>query len=243
MWRRSASSELGCLIVVAIMLPVLFVMKGFASIGAPSDYRYRLTLYVEGPEGPAAYSGVRQVKYMSDFSLEGQKLHREGQTGEAIPMKFPDGRVYFAIADEQIHPQHVALAAAARKLDPKAKREQLPLWRVKGEHQLPEQIDLGTLTGSHWDRGKEVRTWPTIVTFDYTDQPGSLRIVQPSEISVTRATIQITDDEPEHRINAYFAPDFWDRWKTYKEAFYRDRTPETNFGENPSYRYGPEQFR
>lgn len=243
MFWRSSSSEVGCLLVLAIVVPILLVMKLLAGVGAPSDYRYKITLYVDTPTGVRSYSGVREVKYMSDFSLEGQKQHREDQKADAIPIKLPDGRVYFAIADEDIHPQHAALESAARKIDPRAARADLPLWRVKGEHDLPSLTNLYSLTQSHWDKDKVVRTWPTIVTFDDPNEPTSIRVVDPSIIPVSRATIQITDEKPTSEIDSYFAADFWDRWRSYKETAYRGlASGDTEALKRPAYRHGPEDF-
>jgi len=243
MFSRSSSSELGCLLVLAIVLPILLVMKLLAGVGAPSDYRYKITLYVDTPTGVRSYSGVREVKYMSDFSLEGQKQHREDQKADAIPIKLPDGRVYFAIADEDIHPQHAALESAARKLDLQATRADLPLWRVEGEHDLPSHTNLFSLTQSHWDKGKVVRTWPTIVTFDDPSEPSSIRVVDPSVISVSRVTVQITDEKPTSEIDNYFASDFWDRWRGYKETAYRgSANGDIEALKRAAYRYGPEDF-
>lgn len=198
--RSPGIIEIYGMAVLALIAVVLFALvKGCASIGAPDGYHYRMTVYI----GDRAFSGVRDVEFSSDFSLEGfNRQHYHRAKGEAIPITLPGRPVHFAIFhSDGLSPEFVALRSAARRLNPgKEDVEWSDIVKVKGAHDLPRQVTQGEISSSPYNRDEVSQTWPAFVAFNDPTDPTTMRTVDPDKLGVTRVTIEMTDDHAEKRI-------------------------------------------
>lgn len=184
----------GLWLAVAAML-----LAACGADGAP-DYRYRLTVEVEIPEGLAAGSSVIEVE---------QRLVRPGSDpsgigverrvrGEAVTVDLPDGRVLFALLRSESANDWASyiLPWIAPDVRGESFTEQLddPL-SLKGEIELPKTLPAKSILS-------ERPGYPMLVTFGDINDPTSIERVDPDDLAASfgegvtlkRITVQITDD-------------------------------------------------
>jgi len=161
------------------------------SCGRYEEFRYRMTVEVETPQGLRAGSGVIEVK-LSDPGWGG--MPTEGTSarvrGEAVTVDLPGGRVLFALLRSPFNYD----AAAVYPYDA------LKPSRYRGEYALVERTkEMKRIRGAGVLPEK---SYPRLVTFDDLADPASVRLVDSENLAATfgegvrlrRITVQITHD-------------------------------------------------
>ncbi|WP_198507666.1 hypothetical protein [Qipengyuania seohaensis] len=172
---------------------------GSAHDGAP-DYRYRLTVEVDTPEGVRSGSSVIEVEQsmgrtaMSGF---GKRINRRAR-GEAVSVDLPDGRTLFALlrSEDDVDWASVVMQTAAPQIAGESFEEKFDnMLLIKGERVLPR----------YWPPypgGLVISGYPMLVTFEDLDDPTSVMRVDPDDLAATfgegvslkRITVAITQD-------------------------------------------------
>lgn len=170
----------------------------FAEDTAP-DYRYRLTVEVETPEGLKAGSSVIEVQ---------QTLVRAGSSpahhaverrvrGEAVAVDLHGGKTLFALlrSDNDIDWASRVFIRLARQRKQAFEESLDDVLEVKGEQTLPRMWPaVSTIP--------ERSAYPMLVTFSDLTKPSSVAEVDPDDLAATfgegvklkRITVELTDD-------------------------------------------------
>ena len=182
------------------MLCLALAISACASDDTAPDYRYRLTVEVETPEGLKTRSSVIEVK---------QRLVRPGSSpanmaverrvrGEAVAVDLPGGRTLFALlrSDNNVDWASYVMQTLAPHTDSETFAQQLDnMLLLEGEIVLPRTFPpVGHL--------EERSAYPMLVTFGNIDDPASVERVDPDDLAFTfgdgvslkRITVQVTDD-------------------------------------------------
>ena len=182
------------------MLCLALAISACASDDTAPDYRYRLTVEVETPEGLKTGSSVIEVK---------QRLVRAGSSpanmaverrvrGEAVAVDLPGGRTLFALlrSDNNVDWASYVMQTFAPHTDSETFAQQLDnMLLLEGEIVLPRTFPpVGHL--------EERSAYPMLVTFGDLDDPTSVEEVDPDDLAATfgedvslkRITVQVTDD-------------------------------------------------
>lgn len=185
------------LALAALMLPACTAAEDEAP-----DYRYRLTVEVETPEGVKTGSSVIQVEQAlggaaSAGGLAGGQIYYRVR-GEAVAVDLPGGRTLFALlrSDNDIEWS----ARVVQMLAPKIKGEP---WQqsfdnvllVKGSVEVPRMWPANVTL-------PERSAYPMMVTFGDEADPTSVAEVDPDDLAATfgegvklkRVTAELTDD-------------------------------------------------
>lgn len=172
---------------------------GGADDGAP-DYRYRLTVEVETPEGLRTGSSVIEVK-QSLTRAAGSPAHSAVQRrarGEAVAVELPGGRALFALLRSEGNADWAkdVMQRAAPTVRGETFEEKLDnMLLIKGEKVLPRRWP--PVAG-----GRRFSAYPSFATFGDMSDPTSVTLVDPDNLSATfgegvalkRVTVQITND-------------------------------------------------
>ena len=155
------------------------------------DYRYRLTVEVDTPDGVRSGSSVIEVAshISSQYSLAPGDVTTQ-VSGEAVAVDLPGGKTLFALLSKP----GSAEGAGAYALDALIPKP----WVGSNEyianvHVLAKRRDVGVLPE---------KDWPMLVTFGDTDAPASVRSVDPLNLAdgfgpavkIRRITVQVTQD-------------------------------------------------
>lgn len=183
------------LALAALMLPGC----ALAEDAAP-DYRYRLTVEVETPEGLRTGSSVIEVQQTlvrAGGSPANQAVERRVR-GEAVAVDLPGGKTLFALLRSENNVDWASYVfvylAPQKKGEPFA--DQLnDVLEVKGEQVLPRMWPPVAFL-------KERSAYPMLVTFGDLADPASVAEVDPDDLAATfgegvalkRITVQLTDD-------------------------------------------------
>lgn len=183
------------------------ITLGFAILSLPAcsvaeddptpDYRYRLTVEVDTPEGLRSGSSVIEIRQtmgrstMGGFSEQVSYRNR----GEAVAVDVADEQTLYALLRSDSNVQWAALVVPI--LAPDAGDENLfdDVFLLEGKHKLRR-------TYSPLGRSVEYQAWPMFVTFDDEADPTSVERVDPDDlaasfgegVSLKRITVQMTDD-------------------------------------------------
>jgi hypothetical protein len=183
-----------------VMLCLALAISACASDDTAPDYRYRLTVEVETPEGLKTGSSVIEVK---------QRLVRAGSSpanmaverrvrGEAVAVDLPGGRTLFALlrSDNNVDWASYVMQTLAPHSESETFAQQLDnMLLLEGEIVLPRTFQpVGHL--------EERSAYPMLVTFGDLDDPASVERVDPDDLAATfgegvslkRITVQVTDD-------------------------------------------------
>jgi hypothetical protein len=155
------------------------------------DYRYKMTVEVETPQGVRRYSTVRQVEVTnSPFSMPNAPGLSRKLIGEAVIMDLPGGSTVFALLGTdrfEEWPEDYALPFDNSKGGAASAQAKAA---VKGAHELPRAQDLGD--------GTSATLWPAMVRFASANDPKSVVEVDPDALPggarVRRIVIEITDE-------------------------------------------------
>lgn len=185
------------LVLATLMLPACTAAEDRAP-----DYRYRLTVEVETPEGVKTGSSVIEVEQAlggaaSAGGLAGGQIYYRVR-GEAVAVDLPRGRTLFALlrSDSDIEWS----ARVVQMLAPKIKGEP---WEqsfdnvllVKGSVEVPRMLPASATLS-------ERSAYPMMVTFGDLADPTSVAEVDPDDLVATfgegvklkRITVELTDD-------------------------------------------------
>lgn len=175
----------------------LVVLAGCAALTVPAcapslpDYRYRLTVEVDTPDGVRTGSSVIQVAshVSSQYSLAPGDVTTQ-VTGEAVKVDLPGGKTLFALLPKP----DSAEGANAYALDALIPRP----WVGSDEYiadvnVLARRRDVGVLPSSDW---------PMLVTFSDIHDPTTIARINPTDlgahfgagVKIRRITVQITDE-------------------------------------------------
>lgn len=182
------------LALAALMVPGC----AFADDTAP-DYRYRLTVEVETPEGLKAGSSVIEVQQTlvrAGSSPAHQALERRVR-GEAVAVDLPGGKTMFALlrSDNDIDWASRVFVLLAPKRKQTFEDSLDDVLEVKGEQALPRMWPaVSTIP--------ERSAYPMLVTFNDLAKPESVTAVDPDDLAATfgdgvklkRITVELTDD-------------------------------------------------
>jgi hypothetical protein len=202
------------LVLAAILLPAC----GFADDKAP-DYRYRLTVEVETPEGVKTGSSVIAVK---------QTLGRAGGApassqiytrvrGEAVAVDLPGGQTLFALLRSQSSNDWAAgivPALAPQMVDPGGAARFDGVLLLEGVAEVPRFFPPTQLLGRR-------SGYPMLVTFGDVSDPTSVELVDPDDLAASfgegvklkRITVELTDDPVTTGIEGRLGwlPDYFDK--------------------------------
>lgn len=182
------------LALAALLLPGC----AFAEDKAP-DYRYRLTVEVETPEGLKTGSSVIEVRQtlVRAGSVPANQAVERRVRGEAAAVDLPGGKTLFALLRSDNDPDwasrvYVLLAPQENKPFEDALDDVL---EIKGERTLPR-----TWPADLWI--PERSAYPMLVTFGDPADPTSVAKVDPDDlaasfgegVSLKRITVELTDD-------------------------------------------------
>lgn len=178
----------------------LLVVSGCSSDDEAPDYRYRLTVEVQTPEGLKTGSSVIEVT---------QHLTRPGSNpagsavtrrvrGEAVAVDMPGAKTIFALlrSDNNVDWASTVMLMLAPQIEGESFEEQLDdMLSLEGEIVLPRMFSpVGHLN--------ERSAYPMLVTFGDLGDPTSVEQVDPGDMAATfgegyelkRITVQLTDD-------------------------------------------------
>lgn len=179
------------------------------------DYRYKMTIYVDTPEGTKSFASVRQVKEKEVPSIQNSSgwTVQTSLRGEAVILDLPGGRTAYALLTRPEDPDYAKyiIGAALRPFIHVPKRNEwfddLPakpgealdrqaeasrqIVAVKGAKNLPRTLPN---TDAARPDLPPFQAWPMFVTFGDPADPKTVREVTPDQIGVKRITIEITDE-------------------------------------------------
>lgn len=184
------------LAIAALMLPGCAVAEDKAP-----DYRYRLTVEVETPEGVKTGSSVIQVEQTlgraSGAPASSQIYTRV--RGEAVAVSLPGGQTLLALLRSESSNDWAAgivPALAPRKVDPGGAPRFDSVLLLEGKVEVPR-----TLPPVAWIPRRSA--YPMLVTFSALADPTSVKEVDPDDLAATfgegvtlkRITVELTDDQ------------------------------------------------
>ena len=193
---------------------VLMALAGCSGDDRFPDYHYKMTIYVDTPEGEKAYSSVRAVNQTEESSIQTSgTIVKSSVTGEAVILALPDGRTIYALLSSPGREGYAANIAEVALLPPVRRHDRDPRFddlssdanksqddnakdaqamvKVVGPRDLPRELKVNSL-GRPID--PPLPTWPTFVTFDDPADPKTVRAVTPEEVGVKRITMENTDE-------------------------------------------------
>lgn len=211
---------MGRILHAASLMLVVLMLPGcaFADDKAP-DYRYRLTVEVETPEGLTAGSSVIAVE---------QTLGRAGGApansqlylrvrGEAVAVDLPGGQTLFALLRSQSNNEWsagIVAALAPRREDPDGAPRFDGVLLLDGIAEVPRFFPPNRIIGRH-------SGYPMLVTFGDVDDPTSVKEVDPDDLAASfgegvrlkRITVELTDDPVTTGIGERLGwlPDYYDK--------------------------------
>jgi hypothetical protein len=183
------------LLLVASLLPSC----ALAEDAAP-DYRYRLTVEVDTPEGLRTGSSVIEVQQTlvrAGGSPANQAVERRVR-GEAVAVDLPSGKTLFALLRSENNvdwASYVFVYLAPQKKGEPFAAQLDDVLEVKGEQVLPRMWPPVSFL-------KERSAYPMLVTFGDLADPTSVAQVDPDDLAATfgegvrlkRITVQLTDE-------------------------------------------------
>lgn len=182
-------------------MPLALALAGCFGPDATPDYRYRLTVEVETPEGLKTGSSVIEVEQSMGRSAGtgfGEKIMRRAR-GEAVAVDLPGGRTLFALLRSESNNEWASqfMQTLAPKIEGEPWEERFDnMLLLEGEIVLPRTFPKV----GHID---ERSAYPMLVTFGDLGDPTSVARVDPDDLaasfgdgySLMRITVALTDDD------------------------------------------------
>lgn len=170
------------------------------------DYRYRLTVEVETPEGLTTGSSVIEVKQrfvQPGMSPSAWAIERRIR-GEAVAVDLPNGQTLYALLrseDEVDWAKSIVQRVSPRVSGEEAKEAFDNVFLIKGAVDVPRKW-----SGPGPANGRSA--YPMLVTFADETNPTSVERVDPDDLAATfgagmnlvRITVEVTDDPVTKRI-------------------------------------------
>lgn len=184
-------------------------LTGCGSADDVPDYRYRLTVEVETPEGVRSGSSVIEVRQSlgrSAMDPSGKIIIRRVR-GEAVMVDLPSGQTLFALLRSEYDADW-----AANVMQMLAPQRQGQAWEQQFDNMLA--LEGERVVPRRWPRlpgGDRPSAYPFLVTFSDLDNPASVELVDPDDlepvfgdgITLRRITVQLTNDEVTDRIDRH----------------------------------------
>ncbi len=199
MIREWSKARLSCGLLVAFGLLAL-VAFGVVFDNGPPDYRYRLTVEVDTPDGLRSGSSVIEVRRNMGRSAGAAfaEIVMTRVRGEAVVVELPNGQSLFALlrSKDSVDWASYVMPRLAPKIEGEKGRERLDnVLLIEGKVELPEQ----------WPsrfRVDRLSGYPRLVTFANLDDPTTVARVDPKAldasfgegVSLRRITVELTDD-------------------------------------------------
>tara|TARA_R110000787_G_scaffold15402_8_gene47623 strand:+ start:9656 stop:10330 length:675 start_codon:yes stop_codon:yes gene_type:complete len=189
--------------IVSAMLMVSLFLAGCSK--QEVDYKYKITVEVETPDGVASGSAVRHLKYQSTpFAII--------QTGEAVMIDMPNGKTLFKLMDIDTRDIHFAtfywddFTQAREKRDYKRKDFKVLLDEAKESKRCFRYPSIADATERNID-------YPQFVYFDDGQDPNSVQIVDPGDLETSfgegyklkQISVQMTEEPVSHKIQKRLA--------------------------------------
>ena len=188
---------------------VLMALTGCSGDDRFPDYHYKMTIYVDTPQGEKAFSSVRAVKQEQESSIQSSSGYKIKTTieGQAVILDLPGDKTVYALISEGAQTVYPAFSPYVPEpgkdprfdtgasnptgyLDDLAAQSQAMV-KLKGPRDLPR---FAPLTPSGPQDAKPTVLWPTFVTFDDPNDPKTGRVLSPDEAGVKRITMEISDE-------------------------------------------------
>lgn len=189
--------------IAATLAGALLLSGCFAEDTAP-DYRYRLTVEVETPEGLKTGSSVIEVQMMKmrpAMHPSGIGLSSKAR-GEAVAVELPNGQTLYALLRSENKVDWAsdivyAMAPRREKSTPDEAMAERFVWLRHNREviTLPQYrvVAKGAM---------QLDGWPMLVTFEDETDPTSVARVEPDDlaasfgggVSLRRITVELTDD-------------------------------------------------
>lgn len=174
------------LAITAILLGLL--LAGFVGcrVAYPSyEWRQKITIEVETPQGPVTASSVAEVAWWAHPQILPDASPRDFSVkAEAVVLQLPDGRYLFAL----VRTAHLIARAVLVDL------------RYGEDPYLAPASRIRSFKGEVHDIQPE--HYPMLVTFDDIADPGTVKLVDPADLAASfgpgfalrRMTLEITDE-------------------------------------------------
>jgi len=180
--------------------PLALVLTACFGPDATPDYRYRLTVEVETPEGLKTGSSVIEVRQSMGrpgSNPSGRMIFRD-VSGEAVAVDLPGGRTLFALLRSDSNNEWASqfMQTLAPEIEGEPWEEAFDnMLLLEGEIVLPRTFP----PVGHLD---ERSAYPMLVTFADLDDPTSVARVDPDDLAASfgegvtlrQITVQLTDD-------------------------------------------------
>ena len=182
------------------IIAVFALVLGLAGCAdSAPDYRYRLTVEVDTPQGLRSGSSVIEVEQsmgrtaMSGF---GKRIDRRVR-GEAVAVDLPGGRTLFALLRSETDTDWAA--QVMQRLAPDTEGEP---WDERFDNVLSIEGEVEVPRSFSPQRPDEGSAYPMLVTFGDLSDPTSVERVDPDGLAASfgegyalkRITVQLTDD-------------------------------------------------
>lgn len=204
-WRsRRAVSPHSFLLAVALTF-----LGACGVVESGPNYRYRLTVEVDTPQGLRSGSSVIAVKCGAVRlpAVGGAGCHARG---EAVAVDLPDGRTLFALTRGEHNPDLINYLASSAVMPTSTDADSLTRdeqWRRRAAflaqpREVPRTVKGGPI-------GKDmVDNYPVFATFADIGDPASIRAVNPDAldnefgagVKLKRITVQVTEDNVTKKI-------------------------------------------
>lgn len=207
-------ATLGGVAVIVVGAGVLMLWGRLAAREA--SYRFRMTIDVETPTGPASGAGVIEVAARDKAALAPGGLQQDwGVHGEAVVVALPQGRTLFALLrgpDGRADMARISMKA----LDPAFQRGEpvASARRIAARRDVRGEADLSPAD------------FPFLVTFRDPADPATVEEATPyadGGARVRRIHVALTEEAVTSRLAAVLGPDFWPRWHAASQAGQRSQ--------------------
>ncbi|WP_147270792.1 hypothetical protein [Alteripontixanthobacter maritimus] len=203
-------------VLAAALLPATIACADNTAL----DYRYRLTVEVDTPEGLRTGSSVIEVqqKLVRPGSSPGSQAINRSIYGEAVTVDLPNGGTLFALlrSEDQIGWAGIVMQDAAPKVAGESYTDRFDnMLLIDGEVTLPRRWPL-------IEPDIRLSGYPMMVTFANSSIPTTVKLVDPDDLAGTfgngvhlrRVTVQITEDPVTHNIVENYLPWLPDYYST-----------------------------
>jgi hypothetical protein len=184
----------------ALVLALMLAGCGAVGDDGTPDYRYRLTVEVETPDGPRTGSSVIEVEQRMGRSAGtgfGKKIMRRVRA-EAVAVDLPGGRTLYALlrSDDNVDWAANVMQMLAPEIEGEPWEDVFDnVLLVEGEVEVPRMWPPIAPFG-------ERSAYPMLVTFGDESDPASVARVDPDDLAATfgenyelgRVTVELTDD-------------------------------------------------
>ncbi len=227
------SSDLFAKIGISIALVLSALVLSSCGEMFPYSYRFRMTVEAETPQGVRTGSSVYEVSASNtSFSLPESAKRIWAVKGEAVVVELPNGKKLFALLRTNAHFGDLAGLSMSTLY---------PQFAEEGFDVVGTTRMLGDRVPNVAAELVETRNYPVLIAFQDLDDPLSMEVVDPTDLSSTfgegymlsSITVAITDDQVSRGLEELLGDGFFQA-----RAQYHKRQMNTNGGVigNPYFR-------